>query len=100
MVSVPSPAPRLVLPRPRAIAPLLDAARRRARAAYTGLVPPRPPDPYRPLRHFLVARPRAETTVTFHALEALLGAPLPDEAWRREWWANDRALPQARAWLD
>ena len=58
---------------------------------------------YQPLADYLVALPpETETvTLTFAAIEALLGAPLPRSAYRQTFWANARGpngTSQARAW--
>lgn len=68
-------------------------------AAYTGLMPAQPPDPYRPLRQHLASQSGDELTLTFIELEDLLGMPLPDQAWQRAWWTNTVGVPQAHAWL-
>jgi hypothetical protein len=69
------------------------------RAAYTGVMAARPPDPYRPLRVYLADQPGEELTLTFSEIESLLGMSLPDGAWLRAWWTNTPAAPQARSWL-
>ena len=55
-------------------------------------------DDYRPLTAYLTAHPANEVTLTFAELASLLGAPLPDAAWQRAWWANTDSV-QGRAWL-
>ena len=57
---------------------------------------------YDPLAEYLATLPGDEVCFTFAEIEAILGAPLPDTAWRRSvWWANSARPdhPQARAWL-
>ena len=73
--------------------------RPRFATTYTGLVAAHVTDPYEPLRLYLASQSGEEVTLTFTAIEALLGAPLPDGAWLRAWWGNTTGLPQARAWL-
>jgi len=55
---------------------------------------------YQPLREYLAAQPGAQLTLTFAAIEAIIGAPLPPmAAHSRSWWANTvSGDPQARAW--
>ena len=67
--------------------------------AATHLVPPRLPAPYRALRAHLARQTGDEVTLSFAALEALMGEPLPPAAWQRRWWANTTAEVQGRAWL-
>ena len=98
MVSLPL-APRRDRALPRCTTALLGVGRRSVRTAYTGLVTTRPPDPYDPLRRHLAAHTGQDLTLTFTAIEQLLGAPLPAEAWRRTWWTNAHEVPQARTWL-
>ncbi len=98
MVSLPL-APRRDRAAPRSTAALLSVGRRSMRTAYTGLVTSRLPDPYEPLRRHLAAHTGTDLTLTFTDIEHLLGAPLPEEAWRRTWWTNAPNAPQARAWL-
>src|SRR5215218_3764918 len=65
-------------------------------------MPPLGPRKYEPLRDYLAGLPAAvgELTLALSEIEAILGTPLPPAALRpRVWWANDRAIPQARAWL-
>ena len=52
-----------------------------------------PPSTYRPLAAYLAAlSPETETErLTFPAIAALLGRPLPPSAWRRPFWQNSRA---------
>ena len=69
------------------------------RAAYTGGVASQTPNPYEPLRAYLASQTGPELTLTFTAIEALLGTPLPDAAWQRAWWTNAAGVPQAHAWL-
>jgi len=57
------------------------------------------PDPYAGLHRALLAHAGGELTITFDELERLLGAPLPDDAWRRVWWANTPRVAHAQAWL-
>ena len=56
-----------------------------------------------PLRHYLklqIGRHR-ELRLGFRQIEAILGDGLPRPARKSpEWWANDPANAQARAWLD
>jgi hypothetical protein len=56
-----------------------------------------------PLRYYLrLQRAKgAELTFSFRRLEGILGDGLPKPARKYpEWWANDGANEQARAWLD
>src|SRR5687767_14578824 len=53
--------------------------------------------PYQPLGDFLTAQELEEVTLTFAQLEALLGEPLPPDAWTQAWWANT-ASEQGRVW--
>src|SRR5215211_5972914 len=102
MLDVPFPRPWTGLPWRRLAARLRETARRLAgegRAIVVGSLTPPPPGPYAPLRRHLERCPGAQATLTFTALESLLGAPLPDEVWRRAWWANTPGTPQADAWL-
>src|SRR5215208_1973531 len=92
-VSLPVPAP----PRPATFPP--DRAYRTLHAAYTALMTPTAPGLFDRLRAALLSREGEELTLTFAALERLLGAALPDDAWLRAWWANDPRSPRARAWL-
>ena len=99
MVSIPftsTPAASVWLHAPTV---LLARGCRCLHSAYTSLMAARPPDPYEPLRLHLAAHPGEELTLTFVELEALLGIPLPDEAWLRTWWTNAPGVPHARAWL-
>src|SRR5215207_10075351 len=59
------------------------------------------PPKYEPLRRYLAGLPHdvTETTLTFAAIEAILGAPLPASAWQQHWWVNVRHSSQGRAWL-
>ncbi len=98
MVSIPlSTRPDHGVPRPATT--LLGVGRRRVRSAYTGLVTARPSDPFEPLRRHLAALAGEDLTLTFTDIEQLLGTSLPEDAWRRTWWANAPDVPQARAWL-
>ena len=98
MVSIPLPA-RHDHRVPRVGDALLAASRRSVRSAYTGLVTASLPDPYEPLRRYLAAQSGEDLTLTFTDIEQLLGTPVPEDAWRRTWWANTPEVPQARAWL-
>lgn len=56
-----------------------------------------------PLRQYLkLLRPRRqELAMAFRQIEEILGDGLPRPARKyAEWWANDAAHAQARAWLD
>jgi hypothetical protein len=56
-----------------------------------------------PLRHYLkLLRPRRqELAMGFRQIEEILGDGLPKPARKYpEWWANDAANEQARAWLE
>ncbi len=58
---------------------------------------------YVPLRYYLnLQRPRhAELALGFRQIEDILGDGLPKPARKYpEWWANDEANEQARAWLE
>jgi hypothetical protein len=57
------------------------------------------PRKYDPLAAYLAALPADEVTLTFAAIERIIGAALPVSAWARTWWANTGGTPQARAWL-
>ena len=57
------------------------------------------PRKYGPLATYLAALPTDEVTLTFTAIEAIIGAALPTSAWARTWWANTGGTPHARAWL-
>ena len=92
-VAHPPGAPR------RTVSRLTSWGRAYVRAAYTGVMGPRPPDPYRPLRVYLANQAGDEVTLTFAEIESLLGISLPDGAWLRAWWTNAPGAPQARAWL-
>ena len=98
MVSMPLSAQR-ERRTPGPAAAVVDVGRRSVRSAYTGLVTARPPNPYEPLRRHLTSYPGQDLTLTFMDIEQLLGRPLPEDAWRRTWWANTPDVPQARAWL-
>src|SRR5215211_1650239 len=82
-----------------AAARALVRACRRAHAAYTERMRAPVPDPYAGLHRALLAHAGGELTITFDELERLLGAPLPDDAWRRVWWANTPRVAHAQAWL-
>ena len=56
-----------------------------------------------PLHHYLSLKRgrQPELTLTFRQIEDVLGDGLPKPARKYlEWWHNDRANEQARAWLD
>ena len=56
---------------------------------------------YARLATFLAAQSADAVTLTFAAIDALLGTPLPASAYLRSWWLNTgRWRPQVRAWLD
>ena len=78
---------------------VLRTVSQRVWIAATHLVPPRLPAPYQALRAHLARQPGDEVTLSFAALEALMGEPLPPAAWQRRWWANTTAEVQGRAWL-
>ena len=55
-----------------------------------------------PLRHYLYLQHQRhqELTLGFRQIEGILGDALPKPARKYpEWWANDNASDQARAWL-
>ena len=56
---------------------------------------------YHPLFEHLLFSGQGRLTMTFAEIEAIVGAPLPPSARRREeWWSNSpRGHSQARAWL-
>ena len=56
------------------------------------------PGKYAPLRAYLAAQPGPSVTLSPRAIERLLGAPLPDGAGSRWWWANTATTAQGRAW--
>ena len=66
----------------------------------------RNPSKYEPLGAYLAAQPTEVDVValTFPAIEALIGSPLPRSAWVASFWANarrTRRVPmQVRAWQD
>ena len=67
-------------------------------------MPGRRPSKYEPLRRHLAGLPPdvRELTLTFAAIEAIIGVPLPATAWGRQFWVNTSAAMgatmQARAW--
>jgi hypothetical protein len=48
------------------------------------------PRKYDPLIRYLTALPAEAVTLTFAELEAIIGAPLPEAARQRSYWANSR----------
>ncbi len=57
---------------------------------------------YDPLRKFLLADPILPLALSFAQVEQILGAELPDSAYRRpQWWANERrpTHDHSMAWL-
>ena len=55
---------------------------------------------YRPLERYLSERREESCTLTFSAIEGLIGAPLPASARTHPtWWGNDRTHAQARSWM-
>lgn len=60
---------------------------------------------YEALADLLTAQPACtrEVTLSFHQVEELLGAKLPESAFTyREWWGNQADTsnrPQAKAWM-
>ena len=62
-------------------------------------MPTRGPRKYDPLTAYLVGLAADEVTLTFAAIERLLGAALPPSARTGHFWVTaTRASPQARAW--
>lgn len=57
---------------------------------------------YEPLKTFLNGRHEGEIPMTFHEIEALIGATLPPAAFKhRAWWSNNRSNSViTHAWLD
>lgn len=57
---------------------------------------------YEPLKTFLTGRHEGEIPMTFHEIEALIGATLPPAAFKhRAWWSNNRSNSViTHAWLD
>lgn len=54
---------------------------------------------YYPLYRYLRERDTQSVTLTFDAIEALLGAPLPKTSTSRGWWSNrSKGALQALAW--
>ena len=99
MVAISFPVPSPPISSYRVTGGPITRGRAYLRAAYTGVMAPRSPDPFLPLREYLAEQPGDELTLTFAEIESLLGAPLPDGAWLRAWWTNASGAPQARAWL-
>ena len=64
---------------------------------------PRRPQPpkYRPLADYLAVLPAETTavTLTLAAIEAILGRPLPRQAWAATWRANTPRYGHALAWM-
>jgi len=60
------------------------------------------PPKYQPLSAYLAAQPGDAVTLSFTAIAAILGAPLPQTAMKTAFWVNRRSawgMPgQARAW--
>jgi hypothetical protein len=58
------------------------------------------PRKYEPLTRYLAALDTDEVTLTFAAIEQLVGAPLPPSAWRSSYWtrAPQPQGPQSRPW--
>ena len=56
---------------------------------------------YAALGAFLAVQPPTarEITLTFTAIEHLIGAPLPSGAFTTTFWTNSRATQQGRQWL-
>ena len=55
---------------------------------------------YRPLERYLSEQREESCTLTFSAIEGLIGAPLPASARTHPpWWGNDRTHVQARSWM-
>ena len=74
---------------------------RPALEVWGGAVTALPRAKYRPLAWFLTAQPPEvhEVTLTFVALERLIGAPLPAGAYTATFWTNTRETSQGRHWL-
>ena len=55
------------------------------------------PNKYDPLLHYLqaLAPEREQVTVTFTAIEALIGSALPASAWTGMFWGNNSYRPSA-----
>jgi hypothetical protein len=56
------------------------------------------PSKYAPLQRYLVAQSGDQLVLTFAAIEAIIGAPLPATAGLRTWWGNAPNWSHARAW--
>lgn len=57
-------------------------------------------DKYQPLIAYLAALPAAEVTLTFPAIEAILGVALPAWAGQADFWTNrPRALFRQQPWV-
>ena len=57
------------------------------------------PAKYAPLQRYLAAVSGDTVTLSVAEIEAIIGAPLPQTAVQRQWWANHHKPPQGRAWL-
>ena len=58
-----------------------------------------PVQKYALLTRYLLTQPGERLTLTFAAIEAILGAELPVLAGLRSWWTNAPTRADARAWL-
>ena len=58
------------------------------------------PSPYQPLGDYLAALPpeTASVTLSFPAIEAILGEPLPASAGKTSWWSNTPTTGSTRPW--
>ncbi len=55
---------------------------------------------YDRLGEYLDERGESPVTLTFKQIEGVLGAPLPQSAYKdRTWWGNNEGHVQAKAWL-
>lgn len=56
---------------------------------------------YQPLLEYLRRSDRSDVTLTFAAIESLIGEPLPESAQsKRAWWSNrSKGALQANAWM-
>jgi hypothetical protein len=44
---------------------------------------------YDPLRDYFRTQARSDMTLSFREIEKIIGAPLPNNALRARWWANE-----------
>ena len=63
---------------------------------------PRGTRTYAPLRQLLLALPPAQdrVTLTFSAIEAVVGAPLPASAWSPDYWNRRTASTRPTVWTE